>query len=218
MSDSSQFLIFGGNGAIGSALADKIKSVGKVTLGNRNLVECEGQIAKIDSFSGVIWAQGINFADSSLDFDVVEYEEMMNANVTFVLNSLKILVEAGKLKKNAQLVVLSSIWGQISRPNKLSYGVSKAAIGGLVRSLAVDLGPKGIQVNSVAPGPIDTPMTIKNLSVKELERIVLESPLKRLVTLEEVVSVVLEVVTGKFSGMTGQEIVLDGGWGVSKLV
>jgi enoyl-[acyl-carrier-protein] reductase (NADH) len=61
-------------------------------------------------------------------------------------------------------------------------------------------------------------MTIKNLSTNDLERIILESPLKRLVTLEEVVSVVLEVVTGKFSGMTGQEIILDGGWGVSKLV
>lgn len=218
MIDSSRFLVFGGNGAIGEACAQAITSVGQVTLGNRNFIELEKQIATIDHFDGVIWAQGVNFADSSLDFNLVEYEEMMSANVTFVLNSLKVLLGAGKLKKNAQLVVLSSIWGQLSRPNKLSYGVSKAAIGGLVRSLAVDLGPKGIQVNSVAPGPIDTPMTIKNLSTNDLERIILESPLKRLVTLEEVVSVVLEVVTGKFSGMTGQEIILDGGWGVSKLV
>jgi NAD(P)-dependent dehydrogenase (short-subunit alcohol dehydrogenase family) len=114
--------------------------------------------------------------------------------------------------------VLSSIWSQASRPNKLSYGVSKAAVGGLIRSLAVDLGPMGIHINSVSPGPINSPMTSSLLNLEELERVVSESPLKRLVTLDEVASTVCELVTGKLSGVTGQEIVIDGGWSVSKLV
>jgi NAD(P)-dependent dehydrogenase (short-subunit alcohol dehydrogenase family) len=127
-------------------------------------------------------------------------------------------LDAGKLSRNSQLVILSSVWGRVSRPNKLSYGISKAALSGLVRSLAVDLGPIGIQVNAVSPGPVDTPMTIKNLNPEELGRVISEVPLKRLVTLDEVTSLIYELVTGKLSGVNGQEIVVDGGWSVSKLV
>jgi enoyl-[acyl-carrier-protein] reductase (NADH) len=61
-------------------------------------------------------------------------------------------------------------------------------------------------------------MTIKNLNPEELERVVSECPLKRLVTLEEVTSVVCGLVTGKLSGVTGQELIVDGGWSTSKLV
>jgi NAD(P)-dependent dehydrogenase (short-subunit alcohol dehydrogenase family) len=100
----------------------------------------------------------------------------------------------------------------------MSYGISKAAVNGLVRSLAVDLGPLGIQINAVSPGPIDTSMTIANLKPEELERVISESPLKRLVNLNEVASVVCELATGKLSGVTGQEIIIDSGWSVSKLV
>ena len=116
------------------------------------------------------------------------------------------------------MVVLSSIWSQKSRPNKLSYSVSKAALSGLIRSLSVDLGASGIQINAVLPGPIDTPMTIKNLKPEELARVISETPIERLIKLEEVVSVVCAFVTGKMKGVTGQEIIIDGGWSVSKLV
>jgi len=61
-------------------------------------------------------------------------------------------------------------------------------------------------------------MTIANLKPEELERVISESPLKRLVNLNEVASVVCELATGKLSGVTGQEIIIDSGWSVSKLV
>ena len=61
-------------------------------------------------------------------------------------------------------------------------------------------------------------MTIKNLMPEELERVISESPIKRLVTLAEVTSIICELATGKLSGVTGQEIIIDGGWSVSKLV
>lgn len=218
MNDSSSYLVFGASGAIGSTCVTELNSGGRVISGSRNLIELERQIDLIPEFHGVVWAQGINTADSSENFEIASYENVMSANVTFILNSLKVLQEKGKLQKDSQLVVLCSIWGQFSRPNKLSYGISKAALGGLVRSLAVDLGPLGIQINAVSPGPVDTPMTTKNLKPQELERVISESPLKKLVTLEEVTSVICGLVRGKFSGVTGQDIVIDNGWSVSKLV
>lgn len=214
----ANYLIFGASGSIGSACAEKIRLSGSVIKGSRDSTELVQQIEMISEFDGVVWAQGINSADSAIDFKRDSYENVMDANVSFILDSLKLLLDAGKLARNSQLVILSSVWGRVSRPNKLSYGISKAALGGLVRSLAVDLGPIGIQVNAVSPGPVDTPMTIKNLNPEELGRVISEVPLKRLVTLNEVTSLINELVTGKLSGVNGQEIVVDGGWGVSKLV
>jgi len=218
LSESSSYLVFGASGAIGSACAQKLKLDGKVVDGCRNLLELQNQISQISGFDGVVWAQGFNVADNTDTFDINVYENVIEANLTFIINSLKTLKSTGKLKDDSQLVVLSSIWGHLSRPNKLSYAISKAAVGGLVRSLAVDLGPIGIQINAVSPGPIDTPMTARNLNPEELERVISETPIRRLVTLEEVSSVVCGLATGRFRGLTGQDLIIDGGWSDSKLV
>lgn len=218
MNESRTYLIFGSNGTIGSSCAEFLRHHARVVCANRDFTGLRDQINQVQNVDGVIWAQGINTADSVMNFELDMYENLINANVSYILNSLKLLLDAGILKKDSQLVVISSVWGQLSRPSKLSYGISKAALGGLVRSLATDLGPLGIQINAVSPGPIDTPMTIKNLMPEELERVISESPIKRLVTLAEVTSIICELATGKLSGVTGQEIIIDGGWSVSKLV
>jgi len=218
VSNSLSFLVFGASGSIGSACSKNLQSRGTVIHGSRDLMEFEGQVDSISKLDGVIWAQGLNAADSFGNFEADAYENVMDANVTFILRSLKVLMDRGKIQQNSQLVVISSVWSQISRPNKLSYGISKAALGGLVRALATDLGPLGIQINAVSPGPIDTPMTTRNLKPEDLERVISESPLKRLVTLDEVTSLICELAAGNLSGITGQEIVIDGGWSVSKLV
>jgi 3-oxoacyl-[acyl-carrier protein] reductase len=212
------FLIFGASGAIGSACAEKLSSLGNVTSASRILGELEEKIASVPFFAGIVWAQGLNHGDSYSDFDLSDFERVLSANVIFILNTLKILHQGQKIGTDTQLVVLSSIWGEIARPNKLSYGISKAAIGGLIRSLAVDLGPTGVEINSVSPGPIDTPMTVANLKPTELQRVISETPIKRLVSLDEVSSLVCGLATGKFRGVTGQDIIIDGGWSVSKLV
>ncbi len=218
MSKSSNYLVFGATGIIGSACAQKLELDGNVIHGSKNLFELQRQINQISGFDGVIWAQGVNAADDITAFETTVYENVIDANVTFVINSLRVLLDMAKFKDNVQLVVLSSIWGHLSRPNKLSYGISKAALGGLVRSLAADLGPIGFQINAVSPGPIESPMTVKNLKPEEIKRIISETPIKRLVTLEEVSSVVCGLATGKFCGLTGQNIVIDGGWSDSKLL
>ena len=218
MNESRTYLIFGSNGTIGSSCAEFLMRHARVVCAKRDFTGLRDQIDQIQNVDGVIWAQGLNTSDSVVNFELDMYENLINANVSYILNSLKLLLDAGILKKDSQLVVLSSVWGQLSRPSKLSYGISKAALGGLVRSLATDLGPLGIQINAVSPGPIDTPMTIKNLMPEELERVISESPIKRLVTLAEVTSIICELAAGKLSGVTGQEIIIDGGWSVSKLV
>lgn len=218
MNSSKNFLLFGATGSIGTACEEQLRLSGNVVGGSRDLEELASLIESISRFDSVIWAHGINSTDSAGTFQIDSFENIMNANVTYILSSLKVLLDKRKIQANSQLVVVSSLWSQLSRPNKLSYGISKSAVSGLIRSLAVDLGPLGIQINGVSPGPIATPMTIANLKPEELERVISESPLKRLVNLREVASVVCELATGKLSGVTGQEIIIDSGWSVSKLV
>ena len=212
------FLVFGSNGSIGSRCAEKLQNFGVVINVSRDPLKFDAELEQVSSISGVIWAQGVNSSDSIEGFNELDFNKVIEANVTFVLNTTRKLLESKKLTKNAQLVIVSSMWSQFSRPNKLAYSISKTALLGAIRSLAIDLGQRGIQVNAIAPGPIDTPMTRENLSSQELDRLISETPIKRLVTLDEVANALCVFVTGQMSGISGQEIVIDGGWGVSKLV
>jgi NAD(P)-dependent dehydrogenase (short-subunit alcohol dehydrogenase family) len=218
LTNNKTFLVFGSNGSIGSRCAEQLQNYGVVIKGSRDPLKFDAELEQVGSISGVVWAQGVNSSDSIEGFNALDFNKVIEANVIFILNTTRKLLESKKLSKKAQLVIVSSMWSQLSKPNKLAYSISKTALLGAIRSLAIDLGERGIQVNAIAPGPIDTPMTRENLSSQELDRLVSETPIKRLVTLDEVANALCVFVTGQMSGISGQEIVIDGGWGVSKLV
>ncbi len=212
------YLVFGSHGSIGEATTRALSLNGDVTRAPREISKLKESVSKIDNFDSVIWAHGINTSDSIREFNLDSYNHAMDVNTSYILSTLKILLNEEKIKSGSQLVVVSSIWGLTSKPEKLSYTISKAATKGLVKSVATDLGPEGISINAVSPGPIDNKMTKNNLNEKELDRIIAESPLKRLVTLSEVVNIIVLLANGELKGITGQELTIDAGWTVSKLV
>jgi len=212
------FLLFGASGTIGSVCKTKLSNIGEVISGQKDSTLLENQIRNVCNLDGVVWAQGLNGNDSIENFNIDAYSEILQANLGFVFQTAKILVSEGKVSRGTNFVVISSIWSQLSRPNKLSYSVSKAGISAAVRSMAVDLGPSGIQVNAISPGPIESPMTRANLSEDQINLIADQTPLKRLVSVDEVANLAYRFANGEMPGITGQEIFVDGGWGVSKLV
>lgn len=210
------FLVFGSNGEIGQATLAKLEQIGNVYRGSRNLDQLDEDIAFCEGFDGIVWAQGLNATDSILDSDN-QISQVLDANLIFTISSLQLLLTRDKIAQDSHLVIVGSIWSILARPSKLSYVISKAAVTGLVRSLAIDLGSKHIQVNAISPSPVDSTMTRKNLTEPQLARIVLETPIKRLVKLDELSAVIVSFANGNMSGITGQNIVVDGGWSVSKL-
>ena len=218
LSNNPVFLVFGSHGSIGSSCVTKLNTFGRVIEGSRNLDTLTKQLDDNEVVTGVVWAQGLNDSSSILNFDKQAFQDILQGNLVFILESLSLLTSKGKLQAGSNLVFVSSIWSQLSRPDKLNYGISKAAVAGLMKSAAADLGPLGVSVNSIAPGPIDSQMTRNQLSADQLTRITTETPLKRLVTIDEVSNVITKFATGQMSGITGQEVVVDGGWGVTKLV
>ena len=171
-----------------------------------------------NAFDAVVWAQGANLSDSVVDFDAARHKAIYDANVLFVLESLHALLATDRLKLGARLCLISSIWQTAARPNKLSYMVSKAALQGLVLSAATDLAERGILVNAVLPGALDTAMTRQNLSSEQIGRIAGMTKFGRLAALNDVAALVAFLCSEANTSITGQFVSVDLGFQNARLV
>jgi NAD(P)-dependent dehydrogenase (short-subunit alcohol dehydrogenase family) len=165
-----------------------------------------------------VWAQGQNFNDNIHTFSASAHDDMYRANVVYIMKTLQALLARGLLAPPARLCVISSIWQNIARQNKLSYTVSKSALQGLVQSLAIDLGGDGHLVNAVLPGALDTPMTRNNLKPEQIKLLENLTPLGKLPTLDDVCNMVGFLCSPDNSGITGQFIAADKGFSYAKIL
>jgi 3-oxoacyl-[acyl-carrier protein] reductase len=224
-----RLLVFGASGAIGSAVARHgLRRGWSVTGVCRGAPPADAN-AEIDwlsydplisdpgapfpddrPFSGICWAQGANLADSLHAFDVDRHLELYQANCLSVLISASALVRSGLLSADgARLTIVSSIWQERARGDKLSYTVTKAAVGGLVRSASVDLGSDGHLVNGVLPGVLDTPMTAANLSPQQIATVAGMTPHGRLPDLDTLAELICFLCSPENNSITGQSITVD---------
>ena len=111
--------------------------------------------------------------------------------------------------KSGLIINISSIWGIVGASCEMAYSGSKAGLDAMTKSLAKELGPSNIRVNSIAPGIIDTDMN-SFLSKEELSEIVNDIPLERIGLPSDVADTVLFL--DKNSYITGQVIQVTGGW------
>lgn len=229
MKNRGRVLIFGSTGAIGQDIVKKFHQNGwfVVLVSRQQHFVSDGvcivwDVLKTDQvpievnncapFDAVVWAQGKNINDNIYSFNRVAFEEIHAVNVTYILASLHYLVKKNLLSRPARLCVLSSIWQNISRESKLSYGISKASLNGLVLSLSNDLSADGHLVNAVLPGVLDTPMTHQNLSNEQIKTIECSTKFKRLPQLSDVVNTVYFLCSRENTGITGQSIKVDLGY------
>ncbi len=232
MSSAKQkLLLLGASGSIGCAIHQKfVEQAWDVVGVTRNEVSESCQISwnPLDKtsafpnehgpFDAVCWAQGKNINDSIYSFNDEIHREMYEANVLYVLNSVNYLLKNNLLTKPSRLCVISSIWQEIARQNKLSYCVSKSALKGLILSLANDMGVDGHLVNAILPGALDTPMTHQNLSEKQLGAVLNSTQFGRLPSLQDVANAVYFLCSDENTGMTGQFIKVDLGYSDVRII
>ena len=220
-----RFLIFGSSGHLGSTIAKHLQSrdltevvtIKHSAVNSPNSFWAE-ELMHGAPFDGVVWAQGLNISDSVMDFQVNETIKLIEANVLYILTTLKLLLQHQLLEPESRLVIISSVWQKMSRQNKLSYSVSKSAISGLLTSLVLDLADRKVSVNAVLPGVVESPMTRSNLSDEQLDKILDETPGKRLVDAEDVARTASWLLSKDSRGINGQSITLDYGWSETRIV
>jgi hypothetical protein len=208
-------LICGATGTLGRACVDAFTTSGHkvLTLGRDPSALPDGV-----AFDAVVWAQGANATGDVQHTDTDTWAGLWQANVGYIVDSLRALLDRDALHSGSRLVVVSSVWQLLGRSEKVAYATTKAALGGLVRALSADLGPKRIAINAVLPGVVDSPMTRAHLSTGQIEDIALATPMRRLVTAEEVARTVRFLASADSSGINGQSITIDLGWSVTRHV
>lgn len=229
-------VVFGGTGSIGKSIVKEFsKNFKSVVVFSRNNASNKSKknisysnwnsqsefpinLIKRKSINSVVWSQGMNFSDNIKLFKIDEHKTMYDANVIYILKSLNTMVSNNLLADSARLCIVSSIWQNLARQNKLSYTITKSALQGLVNSLTIDLGSAGFLVNAVLPGVINTPMTKKNLSRMQIENIKKVTPLKSLATLEDISKLVYFLCSKNNSGITGQFITVDRGFSNARIL
>lgn len=169
----------------------------------------EHAIAAHAPYDRVVWAHGVNVNDSVYGFDRETMRATFDTNVVHVAGTLNLLLARSFVGPASRFCVVSSIWQTIARQNKLSYGVSKAALQGLILSASVDLARDGHLINGILPGVLDTEMTRSMLTADQLSCVEDATLFGRLPDMADVVAAALFFCSAQNRSVTGQFLAID---------
>ncbi|EES51146.1 3-oxoacyl-[acyl-carrier-protein] reductase [Clostridium botulinum] len=139
-----------------------------------------------------------------------DFDDVIDVNLKGVFNCLKSITPVMVKQRHGKIINISSVVGVAGNAGQVNYAASKAGVIGMTKSLAKELGARGINVNAVAPGFIETDMT-SVLGEKVKEEVKKNIPLKRFGTPEDVAGVVAFLASENSNYVTGQVINIDGG-------
>jgi 3-oxoacyl-[acyl-carrier protein] reductase len=202
-------LLYGHTGTLGQSCLQLFESLGwNIHKGDRPGQDDMGDV----EFNGVVWAQGANLSKAFVETTDEDWSDIFDANLWFVVRTLRKLLLNNQLSRGARLVVIGSVWETIHRSNKSAYIASKAAVSGLVRALASDLASSEISINCVSPGIVSSVMTSQHLTPKQLDQVKNDTPGGNLVTPSQVAKVASFLVSDDSIGINGQSFLVDYGW------
>jgi acetoacetyl-CoA reductase len=181
--------------------------------------ECKKNIVAIEKDAGKHVSVLINNAgvirDSMLHkMDILHWRQLIDINLSSCFNMCKAVIDNMRNNNFGRIISISSINAQAGQIGQTNYSAAKAGIIGFTKALARESAPKGITVNCVAPGYIETDMT-KNVPSTILETIINSTPVKRLGRPEEVARAVLFLIDEKSGFITGETLSINGGYHMS---
>lgn len=168
----------------------------------------EKSITRIDA---LVHCAGINEPKEFNNITNSTFDRSLYINTTSFLYIIQALSDSF-VDNKTKIVAVSSIYGSIARPRRLEYVTSKHALIGMVKSLALELAPKQILINTVSPGFIETSLTHKNNPPATIEAIKGNIPLNRLGDPSTIAEFIYFLCSEKNTYMTGQDIIIDGGY------
>ncbi len=172
------------------------------------------RIEAIDGLSIVVNNAGMNRPQPFEDVDTESLDAVLALNVRSAFLIAQAAVRA-MLRQDitGSIVHMSSQMGHVGSPRRTVYCMTKHAIEGLTKAMAVELAPRKIRVNAVAPTFVETPLTKPMLDDPQFREFVLDMiPLQRLASTRDVVEAVLYLASPRSGMVTGHSLVVDGGW------
>ena len=144
------------------------------------------------------------------DLSEADWDRMFDVHVKGCFHCCQAVLPAMIRRRQGQIINISSMWGQVGGSCEVHYSAAKAAVIGLTKALAKEVGPSHIRVNCVAPGVIDTEMN-GHLSPADLDALREETPLETIGTPQDVADLLLFLASDSARFITGQVIAPNGG-------
>lgn len=197
-----------------AALSDALRAEGFDCCG----IQCDvSERAEVDRLAESLLSCDIliNNAGVSLwgmfsDVTAAQYDMIFDTNVRGVFNMTQAVLPLMIKRKCGAIVNVSSIWGVCGGSCEAIYSASKAAVIGLTKALAKELGPSGIRVNCIAPGVVLTDMT-KSLGDDTIAELADSTPLGRCAQPYDIAAMIYSLSSDAASFVTGQVLTVDGG-------
>lgn len=168
-------------------------------------------ILKFGKIDVLINNAGISSQKLFCDISNKEWNEIIGTNIMGSVNTCKCVLPNMIKNHHGNIINISSIWGICGAAMEVHYSTTKAALIGLTKSLAKELGPSNIRVNCVAPGVINTNMN-NNLDKKTIEKLKEDTPLGTIGTPFDIANLCLFLASNKAEFITGQVISPNGGF------
>ncbi len=214
--------ILGGLGDIGSAIVKKFKDESyqiiaptskELDLSNLSSIDSYFKNHKIEA-DVIINSAGWNNPKpcEELTFDDIQKTILINAVGFFKV--IQYFLPYLKNKKEGHILGISSLYGIFAREKRLAYVMSKHALNGMIKNLALELGDFNIKVNVVSPGFVDTIMTRKNNSKEKIDEFEKKIPLNHLADTKDIASAAFFLCSPENQYITGQNLIVDGGYSV----
>lgn len=220
---SRKVLVLGGTGDIGAAITrrlildyrDEVISVGSKDLNLADAHSVEFFLERYGSdFDVLIHSAGFNQPGLFEKLDMKSIESTIQANLMGFLRISQSLIPYWKTQSRGNVVIISSLYGFFSRKGRLPYAISKHALIGAMKTMAIELGEFGVMVNAVSPGYIDTKMTSKNNSPEMIQKLISGIPVKKLGSSDDVARAVSFLASPQNQYINGIDLVVDGGYSV----
>ena len=190
-------------------------SAGKIDgwVGDVTSPELAGRIRKLDRLDGLVNNAGTNRVGPMVDQGPENIDIMLNLNIRAVYCMAQAAITPMKRAGGGSIVNMSSQMGHVGSPGRTLYCMTKHAVEGLSKAMAVELALEGIRVNTVAPTFVLTPMTEPMFADKKVSDFVLGMiPMKKLALPEEVANACVFLLSELSGSTTGASLKVDGGW------
>lgn len=213
-------LITGASRGIGAAIAKELASADcRLLTPSRAELDLASNQSVESYLSSLNQPVDILINDAGIN-RIAMLENVRNEDVTNTLQInllapfrlIQFLAPQMTMRQYGRIVNISSLWSIVSKAGRTSYAMSKTALNGMTRSLAIEFAPFNVLINAVAPGYVMTDLTRQNNTQTEIEKISQSIPIQRLAEPQEIASVVAFLCSEQNTYLTGQTIVVDGGY------